>query len=76
LQRFDSGAQGEHKIARGFEPISSYSAHWIREQRFAQAITDFVKRERTYISHYKLSAAEFLPFKQAIDLPGDANGSG
>ena len=76
LQRFDSGAQGEHKIARGFEPISSYSAHWIREQRFAQAITDFVKRERTHISHYKLSAAEFLPFKQAIDLPGDANGSG
>lgn len=76
LQRFDSGAQGEHKIARGFEPISSYSAHWIREQRFAQAITNFVKRERTYISHYKLSAAEFLPFKQAIDLPGDANGSG
>jgi predicted N-acyltransferase len=76
LQRFDSGAQGEHKIARGFEPVSSYSAHWIRDPRFAQAIADFVKRERAHISHYKASAAEFLPFKQAIDLPSDVNGSG
>lgn len=76
LQRFDSGAQGEHKIARGFEPVSSYSAHWIRDPRFSQAIADFVKRERTHISHYKASAAEFLPFKQTIDLPGDVQRSG
>jgi predicted N-acyltransferase len=76
LQRFDSGAQGEHKIARGFEPVSRYSAHWIRDQRFAQAIADFVKRERAHISHYKTNAAEFLPFKQTIDLPGDVIGSG
>ncbi|PPD31663.1 MAG: GNAT family N-acetyltransferase [Methylomonas sp.] len=76
MQRFDSGAQGEHKIARGFEPVSRYSVHWIRDQRFAQAIADFVKRERAHISHYKLNAAELLPFKHTIDLPGDVTGSG
>lgn len=71
LRLFDSGAQGEHKIARGFEPVSTYSAHWIRDVRFAQAIAGFVSRERAHINRYKTSVSECLPFKQDIQLNKD-----
>ena len=64
LERFDSGAQGEHKIARGFEPVYTYSAHWIKEPRLAQAIDHFLKREQEAIKFYKRDATAVLPFKQ------------
>ncbi len=68
LQSFDSGAQGEHKIQRGFEPISTYSNHWIVDEQFDAAITDFLEKEKTYIEQYKDNAAEYLPFKvNAVD---------
>jgi len=65
LSRFDSGAQGEHKIARGFEPVSTYSAHWLKEPAFAKAVDGFLYREKQQIAHYKRAAADFLPFKKA-----------
>lgn len=68
LQRFDAGAQGEHKIARGFEPVTTYSAHWLRDTRFTQAIGDFVNREQNQVAHYKTTASTYLPFKQSSDL--------
>ena len=64
LQRFDSGAQGEHKISRGFEPVTTYSAHWIKDARFAKAIEQFLVREQKTMHHYKQSAASYLPFKE------------
>ncbi len=64
LQRFDSGAQGEHKIARGFEPVTTYSAHWIKNAPFAYAINDFVNQERVHVKQYQLAAEQYLPFKQ------------
>lgn len=64
LKRFDSGAQGEHKIARGFQPISTYSAHWIKDTRFAKAIAQFLAREQHTIQAYKQDATTYLPFKQ------------
>jgi len=64
LQRFDSGAQGEHKISRGFEPVSTYSAHWIKDSGFAKAIDHFLLREQKAIQDYKQDAAAYLPFKQ------------
>ena len=64
LTRFDSGAQGEHKIARGFEPVTTYSAHWIKDARFATAIAHFLVREQQAVQHYKQDAASYLPFKQ------------
>jgi uncharacterized protein len=66
LQRFDSGAQGEHKIARGFEPITTYSAHWIKDPRFANAIAQFLSREQKIVAAYKQDAATYLPFKQEL----------
>ncbi len=64
LRRFDSGAQGEHKISRGFEPVTTYSAHWIKEPRFAKAIGHFLAREQKVVRHYKQEATAYLPFKQ------------
>ena len=64
LKRFDSGAQGEHKISRGFEPITTYSAHWIKDARFAKAIEQFVAEEQKAVQLYKQDAAAYLPFKQ------------
>ena len=63
LKYFDSGAQGEHKIARGFEPVYTYSAHWVKDPRMAQAIDLFLKREQEAIECYKYDAAAALPFK-------------
>jgi len=56
LQRFEPGAQGEHKIYRGFLPTLTYSTHWIAHAGFRRAITDFLNREspalRGYIRHW------------------------
>lgn len=66
LSRFDSGAQGEHKIARGFEPTTTYSAHWLKDARFAEAVDQFVTLEKKHLQSYKQDAAKFLPFKQPV----------
>lgn len=63
LQRFDGGAQGEHKIARGFEPVLTYSNHWIKESGFRAAIKQFLQEESAQIHHYAEQARLLLPFK-------------
>ncbi len=64
LQRFDSGAQGEHKISRGFEPIETFSAHWVNNPHFADLIAQFIIREKQWIAEYKAQCQLQLPFKQ------------
>lgn len=64
LKRFDSGAQGEHKIARGFEPVPTYSAHWLKDPAFADAVEKFLARERQALKIYRQNAANYLPFKK------------
>lgn len=64
LQRFDSGAQGEHKIQRGFEPVATFSNHWIADPRFADAIADFLLQEREHVEQYRADAAQLLPFSR------------
>ncbi len=63
LKRFDPGAQGEHKIQRGFRPTTTYSNHWIAEPQLAQAIADFTRREAEHNAQYLKAAAQLLPFK-------------
>ena len=65
LQRFDGGAQGEHKIQRGFEPIITYSNHWLIRNEFQQAIGDFVMQEALSIRAYQQDAILGLPFKES-----------
>lgn len=66
LQRFDGGAQGEHKIARGFEPVITYSNHWIKEPGFRAAIQQFVAQEAEGVRQYAAEAAGLLPFKSSV----------
>ena len=49
LKVFEAGAQGEHKIARGFLPELTYSAHWIRHPAFRKAIERFIAEEKRAI---------------------------
>ena len=64
IKSFDSGAQGEHKIQRGFEPIITHSNHWIAHPSFSDAIEKFLIDEKPHILGYKRSAEELLPFKE------------
>jgi predicted N-acyltransferase len=63
IQRFDPGAQGEHKIQRGFTPIPTYSYHRIENPSFEDAIRRFIDVETDEIAAYIKQASERLPFK-------------
>lgn len=63
LKRFDPGAQGEHKIQRGFRPITTWSNHWIADPRLSAAVGDFTRREAQHNEQYRQAASEMLPFK-------------
>ena len=63
LQRFEPGAQGEHKIARGFLPAKTWSAHWIADERFKTPIEQFVSHELKGMEHYIAELHEHSPFK-------------
>ena len=65
LQRYDAGAQGEHKLVRGFEPIKTHSLHWIRHPEFRKAIARFLDEENLAIDSHITQASEMLPFKQS-----------
>jgi predicted N-acyltransferase len=63
LQRFDPGAQGEHKIARGFTPVLTQSFHYLQEPAFASAIRRFLIEEKEHLRMYCDDARQQLPFK-------------
>lgn len=63
IKRFDPGAQGEHKIQRGFRPIKTYSNHWIADPRLSAAVGDFTRQEQAQIGSYMSQAEQLLPFK-------------
>lgn len=67
LKIFEAGAQGEHKIARGFRPVRTYSAHLIKEPAFRRAIHDFIDKEKVEIEETIRELNQFLPFKDPID---------
>ncbi|MGD8567449.1 MAG: GNAT family N-acetyltransferase [Gammaproteobacteria bacterium] len=64
LQCFEPGAQGEHKIARGFLPTPTYSAHWVANPVFKEAISEFLDRETRGMRHYIEQLRQHSPFKQ------------
>jgi len=66
LARFDPGAQGEHKIQRGFRPINTWSNHWIADARLAAAVGDFTRREERHNEEYRQATTQMLPFKDCI----------
>ena len=65
VKYFEGGAQGEHKLARGFEPRPTCSYHLIANPDFATAIEAYTKRESMHIAHYTNELEERTPFKQS-----------
>jgi predicted N-acyltransferase len=64
LSRFEPGTQGEHKVPRGFEPTTTWSAHWIADARFRRAIDNYLEQERAAIDQYIETVQEHTPFRR------------
>ena len=64
LSRVEAGAQGGHKLARGYEPVQTWSAHWIADPGFREAIADFLERERAGVAMDRNFLAERTPFRK------------
>ena len=63
-QRFEGGAQGEHKMARALMPVKTSSAHWIAHPQFATAVGHFLEREDSGVSEYLEDLNAHSPFRQ------------
>jgi predicted N-acyltransferase len=65
IKTFEGGAGGEHKLSRGFLPVTTCSAHWLAHPQFAQAVENYLKQEADAISEYVDELNERSPFKQS-----------
>jgi predicted N-acyltransferase len=66
LARVEAGAQGEHKLARGYLPATTYSAHYIAHPGLRRAIDDYLKRERAYVEAAGAELAAAAPFRKDL----------
>jgi predicted N-acyltransferase len=64
LSRVEAGAQGGHKLARGYEPVRTSSAHWIADPAFREAVADFLQREREGVAQESLYLGMRTPFRK------------
>jgi predicted N-acyltransferase len=69
IQIFEGGAQGEHKMARGFLPTTLQSAHWIADAGFSNAVKHFLEREREGMAAYVDELEQHIPLKSSKVLP-------
>jgi len=65
LSRVEAGAQGSHKLARGYEPVRTHSAHFIVHDGFREAVADYLVRERAGVAAEQLYLADRTPFRNA-----------
>jgi len=65
IQRFEAGAQGEHKLSRGFLPTPTWSAHWLAHPEFNQVIAEFLEHEHKGMQNYMDVLGEHSPFKKS-----------
>jgi len=65
IQVFEGGAQGEHKMARGFRPVQTTSAHWLKHPQFADAVERFLERETQGMERYMDELNDRMPFRQS-----------
>jgi predicted N-acyltransferase len=69
-RRFEGGAQGEHKMARGLMPVQTFSAHWLAHPEFARAVADFLAQEGQGVANYLDELNERQPFRRGA-APAD-----
>ena len=65
LGRVEAGAQGEHKLARGYLPVQTHSLHWVRDAGFADAVARYLRAERAAVSEEIEIMTGYGPFKRA-----------
>jgi predicted N-acyltransferase len=65
LKRVEAGAQGEHKLSRGYRPVPTFSAHYLADPRLRVAVADFLDAERRAVSHEIAILGEMGPFRKA-----------
>jgi len=66
-QVFEPGTQGEHKISRGFSPVSTWSAHWLAHPQFSSAIEEYLGEEGKHVSRYIDAVGSHSPYKGRVD---------
>jgi predicted N-acyltransferase len=64
IKTFEGGAGGEHKLARGFLPVTTHSAHWLAHPQFARAVDEYLQRETDAVAEYVDELNERSPFKK------------
>jgi predicted N-acyltransferase len=69
LKTVEAGAQGEHKLARGYLPQTTYSAHYIADPALRRAVRDYLKHERSYVAEAVRELADAGPFRKTGDDP-------
>ncbi len=67
LARVEAGAQGEHKLARGYMPTPTYSVHWIADPGFRKAVARYLVDERRFMDEQRAALAEYGPYRKAPD---------
>ena len=73
MARVEAGAQGEHKLARGYLPQEIHSLHWVADEGFHNAIDDYLTRERAAVTDEIAALTEMGPFRRGQN--GSQNGS-
>ena len=68
-QCFEPGTQGEHKVARGFVPVTTWSAHWLAHPEFASAIERYLDEEGRHVERYMDAIDTRTPYKSGEDSP-------
>jgi hypothetical protein len=66
LGLFEPGAQGEHKISRGFLPTLTWSAHWVDDAAFREAVDRFVRHEHDLVLDYRDDLQRYSPFRDPV----------
>ena len=69
LKKVEAGAQGEHKLLRGYMPATTYSAHYIAHPGLRRAVDDYLAREREAVAEHIEELAEHGPFRKSPNLP-------
>lgn len=67
LRRVEAGAQGEHKLARGYLPVPIHSAHWLADPAFSTAVDRFLRDERAYLTGLIAALDQHTPFRQGSE---------
>ena len=70
LSRVEAGAQGPHKLSRGYLPVRTHSAHWIADPAFRRTVAEYLDRERRQVEDEIAKGAEFSPFRAGPSGPG------